>query len=79
MYFQIVDLYGNKTNPNQTNIRLPLSRVLVTIGNYKKQLFFRDFSRNLPETTPPNTPFPANMETRKQPPYTFEGVGAITC
>ena len=31
----------------------PLSRVLVTIGNYKKYPLFRTFSGNLPETLPP--------------------------
>ena len=39
----------------------PLSRVLVTIGNYKKHPLFRVFSGNLPETTakkyPPLGPF----------------------
>ena len=35
----------------------PLSRVLVTIGNYNKHPLFRAFAGNLPETTPKMPPF----------------------
>ena len=43
---------------------IPLSRVLVTIGDYKNTPFPRAFSRNLPETTPPKySPFPKEWNT----------------
>ena len=35
----------------------PLSRVLVTIGSYKKNPCFRAFSGYIPETTAPKYPF----------------------
>ena len=47
----------------------PLSRVFVTIGNYKKHPLSWVFSGNIPETMPQNTPFPEKIGTRMQPPY----------
>ena len=46
----------------------PLSRVLLTIGNYKKHTLFRVFSGNLPETTDKNyTPSRENGNTHAAP------------
>ena len=60
----------------------PLSRVLVTVGNYKNTPFSWFSRGNLPETTAKNTPFPEKMGTPRMrppppPPYAF-GVGGGT-
>ena len=53
----------------------PLSRVLVTIGNYKKKplsvLSLEIFLRLLPN----NTPFPEKMGIRMRPPHAFDWGG----
>ena len=50
-----------------------LSRVLVTVGNYKKHPLSCFFSGNLPETIRPKIPpFPEKMGTRMRPAYAFE-------
>ena len=49
--------------PHLGNKICPLSRVLVTIGNYKNTLISRAISGNLPENTAKYAPFPKNMGT----------------
>ena len=53
----------------------PLSRVLVTIDNYKRHLIFPVFSENLPETTAKYPPLPEKIGIRMRPSYAFEWGG----
>ena len=46
-------------NPLSREKDIPLSRVLVTIGHYKNHPLFHAVPGNIPDTTPPNTPFHA--------------------
>ena len=50
-------LISRHLNPPYLGKIYPLSRVLVTIGNYNKQPLFRAFAGNFPETTPKMPPF----------------------
>ena len=52
--------------PPQREKDIPLSRVLVTIGNYNNKKS-RAFLGNLPETTAKYTPFPEKMGIRMRP------------
>ena len=55
----------------------PLSRVLVTVGNYKNTPFSW-FSREIfPRLRPKNTPFPEKMGTRMRPLMYSSGGRAI--
>ena len=53
----------------------PISRVLVTNGNYERLLLSRLSREIFPRLRPPNTPFPEKMGIRMRPLYAFEWRG----